>query len=221
MVAGDLLVVATLDGSVIAFDRVTGEHAWTRTMSDAVVSDPVVTDDRVVVADIAGQVTAFDSDGETVWSSEVGPVTGAVTSLPDGSVLIGDDAGSVHRLAVDGAVLWSGALAGPVAGPASMTGGVIVLPTTSGLQGLGLDSGDELWRHDDWSDARVWSHPSGIAVTQEDRLAVVTANGVISPVTTLVEPDGEPVTDAQVVGFSDQFSLLTSQGGLLPWPGAS
>lgn len=220
VVAGDQVVVATLDGSVHAFDRATGERKWTRTMSDAVVSDPVVAGARVVVADIAGQVMAFERDGETAWSNEVGPVTRPVSALPDDSVLIGDDAGSVHRLAVDGAVLWSGVLAGPVTGLASMTGGVIVLPTTSGLQGLGLDSGDELWRLDDWSGALVWGHPSGVAVTKGDRLAVVAADGAMSSVTTLVEPDGEPVSEAQVVVFSGQPSLLTSLGGLLPWPGA-
>ena len=219
MVAGDVVVMATLDGSVIAFDRATGERMWTRTMSDAVVSDPVVAGGYVIIADIAGRVTALDTDGETAWSAEVGAVTRPISSLPDGSVLVGDDAGSVHRLAVDGALLWSGNLAGSVEGPARVTGGVIVLPTTSGLQGLALDTGVDRWIEEAWAGAQAWSHSSGVAVTRGDQIAQVSSDGLVSSQTSLVEPDGAAVTEVQVVGFSGQASLLTSRGALLPWPG--
>ena len=219
VVAGDVVVMATLDGSVIAFDRATGERMWTRTMSDAVVSDPVVAGGYVIIADIAGRVTAFDTDGETAWRAEVGPVTRPISSLPDGSVLVGDDAGSVHRLAVDGALLWSGNLAGSVEGPARVTGGVIVLPTTSGLQGLALDTGVDRWIEEAWADAQAWSHSSGVAVTRGDQIAQVSSDGLVSSQTSLVEPDGEPATEVQVVDFSGRASLLTSRGALLPWPG--
>ena len=110
-------------------------------------------------------------------------------------------------------------LAGSVEGPARVTGGVIVLPTTSGLQGLALDTGVDRWIEEAWAGAQAWSHSSGVAVTQGDKIAQVSSDGLVSSQTSLVEPDGEPVTEVQVVGFSGQASLLTSRGALLPWPG--
>lgn len=221
VVVGDLVVVATLDGSVFAFDRSTGQERWSRTMSDAVVADPVVVGSALVVADIAGQVSAFDAAGESLWTAEVDSVTRPLTALPDGSVLVGDEAGTLHLLATDGTELWSAPLAGPIAGPAQMTGGVLVVPTKSALQGLDLVDGRERWRHDGWANAQVWATIDGVALTQGDRLARVDADGTVRFEQTVVEPDGDAVTDMQVVRIAGENSVLTSGGGLLPWPGGS
>lgn len=218
-VFGDLVVVATLDGSVFAFDRGTGAEKWSRTMSDAVVSDPVVSGSNVVVADIAGQISAFNASGETVWTAGAAAVTRPLTAFSDGSVLVGDDGGTLSLVAANGSEVWSSSLAGEIVGSARVTSGVVVVPTKAGLQGFDLVDGRERWRKEAWANAQVWTIGDGVAVTQGDRLASLSADGTLTPEQTVVEPDGDSVTDMQVVEIAGLFSVLTSGGGLLPWPG--
>jgi outer membrane protein assembly factor BamB len=219
VVFDDIVAVATLDGSIFAFDRSTGEQLWSRTMSDAVVSDPVLAGSAVVVADIAGQVSAFDIAGEAVWTVDVDAVTRPLSALSDGSVLVGDDAGTAHLIGTDGVERWSAVLAWSIVGPAQLIDGVVVVPSKAALQGFALDDGQEQWLKDDWANSRVWSTNAGLSVTQGDRLASIDADGTLSPTQVIVEPDGEDVIDMQVVEISGQPSILTSAGSLLTWPG--
>ncbi len=221
VVIGDVVVVATLDGSVVAFDRATGAERWSRTMSDAVVADPVSSASAIVVGDIAGRISAFTTAGEEVWTTDLAAVTRPMTAFADGTVLVGDDAGALHLLGDGGAEKWSGVLAGPIVGPAHLAGGAVLVPTKSALQGFDPVDGDELWRSDEWSDAHLWATSAGLAVTAGDRIGRVDARGPSSPAQVVVEPDGDAVTEMQLVEIAGRSSILTSGGALVPWPGTS
>ncbi|MDP1879219.1 MAG: PQQ-binding-like beta-propeller repeat protein [Actinomycetota bacterium] len=221
-IVGDSIVVATLDGSVHAYDAKTGAPRWTRTMGDAVVAAPVSSGGHVVVADIAGQVRSLTASGDVAWSVETAAVTDPLTALADGSVLVGDADGYGHVIAPTGVIEWTAVLAGSLRGPAQQAGDVVVLPTTAGLQGLARSSGDERWRDEAWDAASVWGDVSGrpsVLATMGGRLARVGADGSIAPLATdLLEPSADAVTELQVIGIDGTFLLLTDRGTLLPWP---
>jgi len=70
----DLLVVATLDGAITAFDLATGEPRWRRTTPAEVRVAPVVAAGRVLVVDQSGRLTCLDATGVEQWTADVGRI---------------------------------------------------------------------------------------------------------------------------------------------------
>ena len=68
---GGLLVVATLDGTVTAYDAETGAVAWRAGTPNEIKLAPVVTAAGVTVVDQAGNLRTFAGDGAVVHSFEV------------------------------------------------------------------------------------------------------------------------------------------------------
>jgi len=65
---GDAAVVATLAGSVTAFDLASGTVKWSHRLNDSIRLDPSVGNDRIVVADQSGEMVCFDAGGTEQWS---------------------------------------------------------------------------------------------------------------------------------------------------------
>ncbi len=110
---GDLVVVATLDGRVTAYDLASGAERWSWTSSAEIRVAPVATGDRVLVADQAGQFTCVDTTGAPVWSIEAGRVERFAVWTDPGrgapSVVVLPQAGGTHvqgRSLADGSRLW-------------------------------------------------------------------------------------------------------------------
>jgi outer membrane protein assembly factor BamB len=117
-VAGDLLVVGSLDGDVYALSTADGSERWHVRVSDEVIARPAVSNDVVVVRTIDGRLAGLDAkDGSQRWvfDQSVPALSLRGNSSP---VIVGDavydgfDNGKVTavRLA-DGAPLWSQTLA--------------------------------------------------------------------------------------------------------------
>lgn len=70
----DLVVVATLDGAVTAYDLATGAQRWRRAVPAEVRVAPVVASGRVLVVDQSGQLTCLDAAGAEQWTADVGRV---------------------------------------------------------------------------------------------------------------------------------------------------
>ena len=65
---GDLLVVGTASGEVLALHQSDGSLAWKTSSSSEVLSAPQVDDDLVIVQSIDGKVAAYDAiDGSRRW----------------------------------------------------------------------------------------------------------------------------------------------------------
>jgi len=104
-----LLVVVTLDGSVLALDPSTGVPTWTANLGAEIRSLPVTADGRLLVADQAGVLTSLDGNGRTQWAKDVGvPVSMAVSPGTDPVVVFAEANSSVltaYSLA-DGSPVW-------------------------------------------------------------------------------------------------------------------
>ncbi len=67
-VGGDLLVVGTGAGDVVALNQSDGSLAWKAAASSEILSAPQIDDELVVVQTIDGKVTAYNVfDGQRVW----------------------------------------------------------------------------------------------------------------------------------------------------------
>jgi outer membrane protein assembly factor BamB len=83
--SGDTVFAADLTGRVYSLASADGQNAWPSLVPDgAIIADPVVLDDGVLVATESGSLYAFDSQGSKVWDITVG---GQIYTTP---VIIGD-----------------------------------------------------------------------------------------------------------------------------------
>lgn len=113
-VAGNLLVVGTLDGHVYAFDAATGKRLWSAEVDNEVISPPAIDAGNVYVRTNSGYVYAFDgSTGARKWLNDQGNVpllslrgNGPLLAA-HGVVLFGSDDGKVVSLRSDtGGIQW-------------------------------------------------------------------------------------------------------------------
>jgi len=113
-VAGDLLVVGTLDGHLYGVDAKSGDSRWDVQMSSQVLATPVISGDLVVVRTGDGRVYGLDaSDGSRRWAYDQGNVpllslrgNGALLAA-NGVLFFGSDDGKLVALRLDnGAKLW-------------------------------------------------------------------------------------------------------------------
>jgi outer membrane protein assembly factor BamB len=106
---GDTVVVATLDGSVTAFELASGATSWRQHVASEVRTAPVVAGDRVLVVDQSGTLTCFDASGAPQWNVDAGPVEKfAVSTGPVPVVVVPNSDGprvAGYSLA-DGSTLW-------------------------------------------------------------------------------------------------------------------
>ncbi|MCE3285713.1 MAG: hypothetical protein K0R70_1969, partial [Steroidobacteraceae bacterium] len=69
-VGGNLVVVGTNDGDVIAFDT-TGKRLWKTDVKGEVLAAPLVADGRVIVRTVDGRLRSLDAaTGKEQWSAE-------------------------------------------------------------------------------------------------------------------------------------------------------
>lgn len=113
-VGGDLVLVGTLDGYVIALDKESGEEQWRSRVSTEVVSAPQSNGQVVIALAIDGRVFALDpATGERRWSYDhAAPLlslrTNAAPVFVGNNVFIAFDNGQLLSFSAnDGALRWS------------------------------------------------------------------------------------------------------------------
>ena len=118
-VAGDLLVVGTLDGHVYAVNAKNGDPRWSAELSASVLASPVIAGDLVVVRTQDGRVYGLDAaSGDRRWVYDQGNVPllslrgNGTLLVANGVVFMGSDDGELVALRQDnGARLWEQKLA--------------------------------------------------------------------------------------------------------------
>lgn len=107
-VAGGLVFAAGADGTLAAFDAASGAQKWRVQASRGGLSAGVgAADDTVVVANLRGEVYAFDFAGQAKWKSQVSSEVLAPPLVADGMVLVRSNDMRIHALtAADGRKRW-------------------------------------------------------------------------------------------------------------------
>lgn len=176
---GDLVVTATLDGSVTAYDLATGALRWQQNVGSEVRVAPQVAGQRVLVVDQAGGLSCFDAAGAMVWAKSVGRVEqfGVTTGANPVVVVPNSDGPRVTGLSLaDGTELWRPR-------QTLSTQGVIALDDVAVLraedESIGIDpsSGKKLWS---WQGARTYAGIGGgnrALLLASDRVVLLDAHG--------------------------------------------
>lgn len=108
---------------------------------------PFVIDDRIIIADYSGQVSAFNaSTGEQFWKLKLDL---AITSAGggDGLIILGTENGLVEALnGEEGSKVWQTDLSSEILSTPSVDDGVVVIRSVDGLvYGLDASNGSRLW----------------------------------------------------------------------------
>ena len=186
-VDGDLLVIGTMDGEVLAFDAGSGAERWRSRVSSEVLARPAIADGQVFVRSIDGRVFAFDAgDGERNWvyDHEVPLLTLRGNADPiarGGALFVGYDGGQVVALRqTDGGVLWEQTVVSPegrtelerladVDGQMVLVASDLIVPTyKSRLASLAASSGQLLWFEDIASATGVSVDRTNLAISDTD-----------------------------------------------------
>ena len=87
---GDLVVVGTGSGEILALNQIDGTLAWKSRVASEVLSQPQIEGDLVVVQSIDGKIAAYDAiDGSRKWvyTTKIPPLTLRGTATP---IILGD-----------------------------------------------------------------------------------------------------------------------------------
>ena len=164
-----------------AYDAETGEHRWTREISEEIDSlnayAPTVADDSVVVPG-RDVVACFDADeGRIRWTYDhdgnVSDADRAAAAIADGRVFVVDGVGSLHAIDLEsGEAIWTVSFGG-VASPVVADGVVYVTRRTVGIDAFDAVSGEHRWTFDvEW--------PTSSPVVSGGRLYVVQNRRVLA-----------------------------------------
>lgn len=166
-IEGDLLVVASLEGEVLAMDAGSGADRWHAQVSSEVIAAPAISNGIVVVRSNDGRLFGFNAaDGSRRWvydRSSVPPLSlrgNAAPRIANDVVYAGEDNGKIVALRLqDGNVMWEQTLASgegrteldrlqDVDGNVVFADGVVYAGAYHGMvAALIADSGRPLWTH--------------------------------------------------------------------------
>lgn len=150
VLADSLVLAGNSMGSLAALDASTGDLVWSGTMNGLLIG-PAASGDTAVFSSEAGQVAAWDIQGNTLWTRNFMSQPSA-PSISGGRVFLGFSSGKVLALQLSsGETIWETALEG-VAGrtvvsrPAVYRDSLLVAGTCdSRVVCLSLSGGELLW----------------------------------------------------------------------------
>lgn len=216
--SGQLLLVASTDGTVTALSSATGAVAWTVTIGGKLEGSPSISGTVAYVVSDDGTVTAIrTSTGKTIWQATLGAsvMTAPAVDAAAGLVYVADTAGTVEALDVaTGAVAWSGTGFGDVTAALTVGQGNVYVASQNGtVSALNETTG-----------AAVWTVKSGGAITASpvDDAAQIIVGDAAGHVHILTASTGASVfninASGPVVGVAGAISFdtaLLATGGIL------
>jgi outer membrane protein assembly factor BamB len=151
VIAGGMVFVGGMDGSVAAFDLNSGARKWLVPTEGPVSAGPLVRGDLVLVGDQAGRFLALGGEaGRERWRFACKDAVHGAANLAGEHVLFGSYDSHVYCLeAATGALAWKFETEAQVYGTPAVSGGtVFVGGCDETLRALSLTDGGERWHVD-------------------------------------------------------------------------
>lgn len=153
---GDLMLVASTDGTVTALNTGTGKVAWTKTIGGELEGSPTISGNNAYVVSDSGVVAALDATtGATIWQRKMAaPVkTSPAVDSTSGRVFIADTAGTIEALrGASGATVWSVKSLGAFTVSLVLGQGNVYAASQNGtLYALAETTGQQAWTYADGS----------------------------------------------------------------------
>lgn len=109
------IFVGSSDGTLYSLDAQKGTKLWRFSTGGAIMSSPVLSDDRIIVASSSGSLYTLSSAGAQIWVYNGSSPLVATPVLHNDGILVSSMDGSVKLLnAQDGTVRWTYSADGPV-----------------------------------------------------------------------------------------------------------
>ena len=161
-VMGETLFIGTMEGDVLAVNKVTGDQVWRRQLSTdedsdrAIYGHPAVTEDNVFIGGYDGILYAFSTTGDLQWQEPLsGRIVGGPTVHGD-RVLVGtgnvssSDGSDGALYAIDTETddeIWRYVTDGPVWSSPTVSDGVVYVGSLDhSVYAVDLEDGAEKWR---------------------------------------------------------------------------
>jgi len=206
---GNSAVVATLDGSLSAFDLATGTPRWSHRLSDSIRVELSASADRVVAVDQQGQLACFDANGVQQWSVEAGDSKSLIIvpgANPTVAVLAAGGSKFVTYSLTDGQQISHFRNAGRIESLIGLDG-LVVARTVTAVVGVDPSSGAALWTRQTARTNAGIGGGSRLILATDDRLILLDERG---------QPLKEWLLESVKLGNQSLF-LSTSAGRLLVW----
>jgi len=131
-------------------DLSNGKTVWQKNVG-TVLTEPLIAEDAIYVATLAGKVFKYDAlTGTKKWSFNAGEQLHSSPAYRDGLVVFGNDAGEICAISAESATeKWRFSTGSAVIAPVMISSGKVFIGSTDGrFYALRLSDGNELWRYD-------------------------------------------------------------------------
>jgi outer membrane protein assembly factor BamB len=219
VVADGVAYTTSPDGTVTAFDALTGTQHWRTAGAESIVASPTVAGDSVVVAGSAGTIRSLDAaTGVELWQAPLGQHVEAPVAVTAGSIYVGTGTSLVALDASSGSVSWTLDLGGSVLTAPVVVDGRIVVVSGFSMCAVAGDTGALLWCQDiGTAPTSAPSITDGTAIVggwDGSVVSVGVADGRVGWRT--MTPDGAPVkvsaAHGQVLAADDDGVLAALDG---------
>lgn len=193
LLTDDLLVVASTDGKIYAFDKENGTELWNFTSGfsyTGITSSPVIYRNQIIFGGGDGTVYALNLNGTPAWSEHIASsIYFSSPAVKDGIVYIGSEDGLLHALASDGSgEIWNASAGGKVRSAPLLMEDMIVITYAVYDGFVAVDGGAKAFAY---NGTPLWevelgatstspvSTPNGIAVTSDSGISMISTEGEI------------------------------------------
>lgn len=214
-------------GSLLTALNSDGTTRWTARLISPARGSPAYLAERIAVVTTVGEIVAFGTEGEAIWTHDLGEEATPLIATSDGALLVADARGVITKLDRDGEVLWRTPPGGEFwAAPVpDSTGGAYVVTVDGRI--LALDSAGNLrWFHD--LQAAVVAAP---LVGNDGRVYVAARDGTLAALdaadgqlhwqfatgSELVAPPAQDTDGTLYLGTDDERLLVIDGDGELRW----
>jgi outer membrane protein assembly factor BamB len=97
-VADGVVYVGANDGKLHAFEAKSGKELWVAETGAEILAEPLVAEDRVIIANGLGVVSAYSRKGDKLWSFTATDAVYSSPVLAEGKVLFGANDGKFYAL---------------------------------------------------------------------------------------------------------------------------
>ncbi|MEO1595297.1 MAG: outer membrane protein assembly factor BamB [Pseudomonadota bacterium] len=201
---GTRAYAAGADGTVVAYDAVSGKRTWRVKLDGTITAGPGAGDGRLAVADRSGGITALDArTGDVLWRQDISAEVLAPPVLGGERVIVRSVDGRLLALSgATGEVLWF--IEQPVPRLSQRGTGAPVIVGDAVV--AGFDNG-RILAADLLSGEVLWELPLGIPSGRSDIERMVDADGALAA----------SGNDLYVTGFRARTAAIAAESGQALW----
>ncbi len=195
-----VVVVASMDKHVYAFDASSGDQLWREPVSGAAASKPVIDNGRVYVGSFDAKLHALDlQTGKELWTADANDWIWNAPVINDGNIYFADASGGVYAVdADDGGLVWEQQFdeADAIEAAVVVDGGMVYVPVVRGVStddeqagrivALAADNGVQQW------EVPLAGPSFTTPVIADGKLVVAQQNKEVALTLTIIDPaDGK------------------------------